>query len=412
MPFSEKQQEFFENASHRWNVKGGATRSGKTHMDLYVIPKRIRSRINEKGLTAIIGVSKGTIQRNIIEPLREIWGDKLVGDINSQNKCYLFGEDVYCLGAEKVSQVSKLRGSSIKYCYGDEVADWSPEVFNMLKSRLDKPYSCFDGACNPQFPTHWFKEFLDSDADIYSQKYTIFDNPFLDEEFVRQLCKEYEGTVYYDRYILGLWKRAEGVVYPAFADDPQSYILSNVPDDIMLGQIGVDFGGNGSGHAFQMTGFTRGLKKVGTLEEYYHNNKKNGILSPTQLEQKFVDWVKMIKGEYKFPVVDCYCDSAEQTLIEGLKVAAAKNHLGIEIHNARKGPIIDRVRFYCRLMAQHRYFVMRHCSNTIRAFQEALWNSKKQEDERLDDGTTNIDTLDAQEYSTENHMRDIMEVRL
>ena len=52
------------------------------------------------------------------------------------------------------------------------------EVFQMLKSRLDKPYSCFDGSCNPEHPTHWLKEFLDTpELDIYLQKYTIFDNP-------------------------------------------------------------------------------------------------------------------------------------------------------------------------------------------------------------------------------------------
>ncbi len=128
MPFSKKQQEFFENANHRWNIKSGATRSGKTYMDYYVIPKRIRARAGKEGLTAILGVSKGTIQRNIIEPLQGIWGTRLVGDINSQNICPMFGEDVYCLGAEKVSQVSKLRGSGLKYCYGDEVTDWNKDV--------------------------------------------------------------------------------------------------------------------------------------------------------------------------------------------------------------------------------------------------------------------------------------------
>lgn len=81
---------------------------------------------------AILGVSKGTIQRNIIEPLQRIWGTKLVGDINSQNICPMFGEDVYCLGAEKVSQVSKIRGSSLKYCYGDEVVDWNQDVLTCL----------------------------------------------------------------------------------------------------------------------------------------------------------------------------------------------------------------------------------------------------------------------------------------
>ena len=125
MPFSQKQEEYFMSADKRWNFKTGATRSGKTYMDYYVIPKRIRSRIGKPGLSAILGVTKSTIERNILEPMRNIWGTALVGEINSQNICYLFGEKVYCLGAEKVSQVSKIRGSSLKYVYGDEVADWN-----------------------------------------------------------------------------------------------------------------------------------------------------------------------------------------------------------------------------------------------------------------------------------------------
>ncbi len=146
--------------------------------------------------------------------MREIYTDALIGTINSRNVARICGEDVYCLGAEKISQVAKIQGSSIKYCYGDEIAKWNKEVFQMLKSRLDKPYSCFDGSCNPEHPTHWLKEFLDNEElDIYLQRYTIFDNPFLDPDFVEQLCKEYEGTIYYDRLILGLWKRAEGAIY-------------------------------------------------------------------------------------------------------------------------------------------------------------------------------------------------------
>ena len=111
MPFSVKQREFLDNANHRWNIKTGATRSGKTYMDYFVIPKRIRERIGKEGLTVILGVTKSTIERNILEPMRQIWGDRFVGEINSKNIAILFGEKVYCLGAEKVSQVSKLRGA-------------------------------------------------------------------------------------------------------------------------------------------------------------------------------------------------------------------------------------------------------------------------------------------------------------
>lgn len=49
MPFSDKQQEFFQNANHRWNVKVGATRSGKTYMDYYVIPKRNSCQERKRG---------------------------------------------------------------------------------------------------------------------------------------------------------------------------------------------------------------------------------------------------------------------------------------------------------------------------------------------------------------------------
>lgn len=218
MLLSPKQREYvLKSAGHRWGFKGGATRSGKTYLDFrWIIPIRIRERIGKDGLAVILGVTKSTIERNVLEPMRNLYGDMLVGTISSDNTAWIFGEKCYCLGAEKVSQVSKIRGASIKYCYGDEVADWSEEVFALLKSRLDKEYSCFDGTYNPQYPNHWLKRFLDSDADIFSQTYTIDDNPFLPEVFKENLKKEYEGTVYYDRYILGLWRIAEGLVYPMF----------------------------------------------------------------------------------------------------------------------------------------------------------------------------------------------------
>ena len=209
MILSEKQKEFIKNANHRFNIKVGARRCGKTYLDnLYVIPQRIMERKGLDGLYCIFGVSKGTIERNVLQPLRQIYGGSLVGTINNENIAKLFGENVYCLGCEKVNQVSKIQGTSIKYAYGDEVAKWNQEVFIMIQGSLDKSYSCFDGALNPENQNHWLKkDFLDrieqDNLDVYVQHYTIFDNPFLPKEFVDNLCKEYAGTVYFDRLILG-----------------------------------------------------------------------------------------------------------------------------------------------------------------------------------------------------------------
>ena len=177
MKLSDKQKEFWNNCNCRWNIKSGATRSGKTYLDYFLIPKRIRTTKGQ-GLIVILGNTKGTIERNILEPMRNIYGPKLVGNISSNNTVRLFGKKVYALGADKKNRVEVIQGAGIEYCYGDEITTWSEEVFQMLKSRLDKPNSCFDGTCNPDHPNHWFKQFLDSDADIYHQHYTIDDNPF------------------------------------------------------------------------------------------------------------------------------------------------------------------------------------------------------------------------------------------
>ena len=221
---SQKQNNYILNANSRYNFKVGAVRSGKSFVDVvHVIPERLMTVKYEPGLNLILGVSKETIERNVLQPMREVYTDEIVGTINNRNIATVCGVPVYCLGAEKVTQVAKVVGMSVKYCYGDEIAKWHKDVFAMLQSRLDKPYSCMDGACNPEYPTHWLKKFIDrEDIDLYVQEYQIFDNPFLPPEFVENLCKEYKGTVYYDRYILGKWTRAEGLIYPMYEEALES----------------------------------------------------------------------------------------------------------------------------------------------------------------------------------------------
>lgn len=272
MQLSQKQNEYIRNANRRWNIKVGAVRSGKSFVDIsHIVPYRLRSLKEEKGLNVIIGVSKTTIERNVLEPMRELYTSDIVGTINSQNIAMVCGVPVYCLGAEKQSQVAKIQGASIKYCYGDEIAKWNKEVFAMLQSRLDKPYSCFDGACNPESPGHWLKAFIDrTDIDAYIQKYTIFDNPFLSKEFVENLCNEYAGTVYYGRYIDGEWTLAEGLIYPMY----QNAICDAPQGDFSQYCLSIDYG--------TMNAFSAGLwGKYGDVwyraNEYYYSGRDTGV---------------------------------------------------------------------------------------------------------------------------------------
>lgn len=216
-----KQAEYIRNATHRWNVACGAVRSGKSYCQIsYCIPARLMERKGLRGLRVILGATRANIERNVLQPMRDLYGDGIATAINSQNTCKIMGEKVYCIGADNVRQVAKIRGSEIAYVAIDEATDINYEVFEMLKSRLSLPWSTCDATTNPASPNHWFKEFLDSaerGVDVYCQTYTIYDNPFLPEEYVHALEAEYEG-VWYDRYILGRWTLAEGLVYANYVN--------------------------------------------------------------------------------------------------------------------------------------------------------------------------------------------------
>ena len=403
MPLTDMQREYLANCNHRWNIKTGATGSGKSFLDYtVVIPKRVLACRGE-GLIAMMGNTRGTLERNILQPMRDYYGETLVSNIHADSTVDLFGKKAYILGADNKKHVARLQGMTIEYAYGDEVPTWAESVFQMLKSRLRCQHSHFDGTGNPEGSNHWFKKFLDdASVDTFAQSYTIDDNPTLPETFVKGLKAEYAGTVYYQRYILGRWVAAEGAIYRAYADDPTRYALTDewrAAHPLALTTIGVDFGGNGSGHAFTCTGFTAGFREVATLAEWYHK----GEISPERLEREFVDFARVCCDAYKVRIA--YCDSAETTLIQGLRAAAIREGLPIEVRKARKSAILDRIRCLCRLIAAGRYRIADECRHTREALATALWDAKSlTQDKRLDNGTTNIDSLDALEYSYEPYM--------
>ena len=363
MLLSPKQREFVKYGTHRWNFKGGATRSGKTYLDFrWIIPIRIRERIGKDGLAVILGVTKSTIERNVLEPMRNLYGDMLVGTISSDNTAWIFGEKCYCLGAEKVSQVSKIRGASIKYCYGDEVADWSEEVFALLKSRLDKEYSCFDGTFNPQYPDHWLKKFLDSNADIFSQTYTIDDNPFLPESFKENLKKEYEGTVYYDRYILGLWVRAEGLVYPMFGD---GCITQDTPDTGDY-YISIDYG--------TLNPFSAGLWCVGRkcavrVAEIYYSGREE---KKQKTDEEYCDMVEQLAGDKLIRAV--VVDPSAASFIEALR-----RRSGFKVRHA-DNDVLNGIRTTSDFLRDGRIKIHAGCKDAIREFGLYRWDEKAESD--------------------------------
>lgn len=373
---SPKQIEFAKHGNRRWNFKGGATRSGKTYLDFrWIIPIRIRERIGKEGLVVILGVTKSTIERNVLEPMRNLYGD-LVGTVSSDNTVCLFGEKCYALGAEKVTQVSKIRGASIKYAYGDEVADWSEEVFELLKSRLDKEYSCFDGTFNPQYPQHWLKQFLDSDADIFSQTYTIDDNPFLPDTFKENLKKEYAGTVYYDRYILGLWKRAEGLVYPMF--DEKKHIVNGY-DPHGDYYISIDYG-TVNPTAMGLWSLKNGIAVM--VKEYYFDSRAE---RKQKTDEEYYSDLEAFSDGRKIEriIVDPSAASFKECI---------RRHGRFAVWDANNS-VLDGIRLTATLLQAGRLLFDASCENTFAEFGAYMWDEEAGEDAVIKESDHSMDQI-------------------
>ena len=374
LQLSPKQKEFWLAPFHRWNINSGATRAGKTFLDYYMIPRRIRERAGLPGLVVLMGNTKGTLQRNVIDPMIEMYGDSLVTSIRSDNTAMMFGERVYCLGADSKKHVDRLRGASIKYCYGDEVVTWEQEVFEMLKSRLDKEYSCFDGTCNPKDPEHWFKQFIDSGADIFSQSYSLDDNPFLPPSVRDALKSEHKG-VFYDRHILGLWTVAEGLIFPHFAEDANAWDFSGDPPMFTKLTIGIDFGGNGSATRMTACGYVGGYKRLIVLDEA--GLPANTTVDANAICRLYVDFYKRVTD--RFGRVDfVFGDSASPTMINTL-VSAAKS-AGLpwrHITGCRKNSVEDRTVTVSALLGSKRLAFLPGCCAIKKALASLRWDEKE-----------------------------------
>lgn len=383
MSFSQKQLDYFLNANHRWNIKSGATRSGKTYMDYFVIPKRIRSMKGKDGLIVLLGNTRGSLTRNVIQPMQRIWGNFLVSDIRANNTATLFGETVYCLGADSISSVDRLRGASIKYCYGDEVVTWSSEVFNMLKSRLDKAYSLFDGTCNPESPNHWFKKFIDSDADIFYQEYTIDDNPYLPLSVKENIKREYLGSVFYDRYILGKWAASEGLVYPFF--NPKEHLFEECPS---FGEyyISIDYG--------TLNPCSMGLwcvdnpnKTAYRIKEFYHSGRDGKILTD---EEYYNELLALSDG---YPISAVIIDPSAASFI-----ACIKRHGFFSVKKASNS-VLDGIRYTSSLLSGNHLKFHKSCQGIINEFLSYRWDPTQNSDSVIKENDHALDDLRYFSYS-------------
>jgi PBSX family phage terminase large subunit len=397
-----KQKEFLFAKDKRLNFLVGSVRSGKTFISLWKFIFFVVSRPKKEEFI-MVGKTITSLNRNCLGYILNFVGEDNFSYSISNKIAYLFGRKIWLEGANDESSEQKIRGMTLAGAYCDEVTLFPESFFVMLLSRLSLADAKLWATCNPDNPNHYIKEkYIEKTGlDLACWVFLLNENKFIADTFIDNLSKEYSG-VHYQRFILGQWVRAEGIIYEKFANNTSDYLiaLNSLPQLIQI-NVGVDFGGNKSASTFVCTGFTRSYKDVIILE----SERITGIISPDELEAKYVQFMKDCLIKYN-RYIEVRCDSAEQILIKGLYRATQRAMLNAQVKNAIKMCVNDRIHLVNKLIGQGRFWVLRHNKTVIKALQDAIWKDNKNiaKDERLDNGTTDIDTLDAMEYSIEpNH---------
>lgn len=418
-PFSKKQRQVLNWWCESSPVRGyngiiadGAIRSGKSVAMSLSFVLWAMTEFTACNF-AMCGKTIGSFRRNVLFWLKRMLRSRgySVTEHRAENLVVVRRGSVenyfYIFGGKDERSKDLIQGITLAGVFFDEVALMPESFVQQATGRCSVACSKYWFNCNPGSPAHWFKrEWIDKRGEkrLLYLHFTMDDNLSLSEEIKQRYQEMYSG-VFFKRYILGKWTAAEGVIYRDFADHPERFILDDPPGDVIFGSMGLDFGGNGSAHAAVLVGFTRGFRSIVVLDEYYRKE----VISPETLTDDVCGFITRCKLECT--AADIYCDSAETTLIKGIRTTAAKRRIPVEVKNARKGEVLDRIRFFSMMMSQGRFFILSRCKHTIEALSEAVWNSKYPErDVRLDDGTTNIDSLDALEYSAEPYMEEMIEI--
>ena len=413
--FSEKQLQVLQFGYQNYDglICDGTIRSGKT--SVITIAFVLWAMSSFKNKTFIIASKSVTsAERNIIKPLMEIAYLHRQYDIayyratntlkvtRGNNTQYF-----YVFGGKDEASYQTVQGVTAAGAFLDEVVLMPESFVNQVLARCSVPNSKFWFSCNPEGPEHWFyKEWIQKYEEKNCQylHFSMADNPSLDSKIIARYEALYEG-VFYQRYILGQWVQAEGIIYDKFANNMDRYLIDKVPQDLIFINVGVDFGGNKSATAFVATGFTPMLRQVVVLDAIRITKK----LDPEQLDQEFAAFAEDVWAKYG-KAFNTRCDNAEPVLIRGLKNAAIKKRLRTNIKLALKKPINDRIELVARLLGQDRIKFMRSTTEPLQyGLKTAVWN-EKQEGKRLDNGQSDIDILDAFEYSIEEYMDNLLDV--
>jgi len=350
-------------------IADGAIRSGKTlSMSLSFVMWAMETFTYQN--LGMCGKTIGSFRRNVLFWLKLMLRSRgyKVKDHRADNLVIVSRGDVtnyfYIFGGKDERSQDLIQGITLAGVFFDEVALMPESFVNQATGRCSVDGSKFWFNCNPDGPFHWFKVNWIDKIDIKNLIYlhfTMDDNLSLSEKIKARYAAMYSG-VFYQRYILGLWVVAEGVIYDMF-DAAKKHVINNIKDLVTTTYyVSCDYGTQNATVFLLWSKNTAG-KWICAKEYYYSGRDETAQKTDTEYADDLKDFLGGI--EPKAIIID---PSAASFIAElkkrGYRIKKAKND------------VLDGIRFVATLLNKEKIAFSTECKNTIQEFTSYIWDAK------------------------------------
>lgn len=354
-------------------IADGSIRSGKTmSMSLSFILWAMNS-FNECNF-AICGKTVGSCRRNVITPLIGMINQRYkIKDKRSDNVIVIEQGGVqnsfYIFGGKDESSQDLIQGITLAGVLLDEVALMPQSFVNQATGRCSVNGAKFWFNCNPDTPYHWFyEEWIGKDDKKAKEKkvlhlhFTMEDNLTLSNETKERYQSMYSGT-FYERYILGLWVAAEGLIYPMF--DKNRHIVKTENRYYSQYFVSIDYG--------TLNPFSAGLwGKSGNvwyrIKEYYYDGRKKGHQKTD--EEYYQELEKLTNGLH---ITSIIVDPSAASFITLIRRKGKYNVI------PAKNDVLDGIRYTSDCIKNGKILFNDCCDNTFSEFVSYIWDTKHAE---------------------------------
>lgn len=392
MQLSDKQHDLldsFVNENPKIILASGAKRAGKTHVFIMAFLMHIAG-YEGQGLSFIIGgATQASIKRNVINDMEPLVGEEL--KLDKTNAVEIYGNRVYCFDGANADSWKKVRGFTAAGALLNEGTALHDSFVKEVISRCSYTGARVLIDTNPENPAHTVKtDYIDHDGqtlangrlNIRAFHFTLFDNSFLDPEYVESIVAATPSGMFTDRDIHGLWVAAEGVVYKDFNRNIHYIPEAEFETKQMVRYwAGVDWGYEHPGVIVVLGQDDQG--DIFLCEEH------------TKQHEEIDYWVDVAKGiKARYGNINFYADSARPEHVVRFR------REGLRTMNADK-EVLSGIEEVARLFKLHKLRVVKE---RVSRFQDEIfmyvWNERTGEPMKEYD-----DVLDALRYAIYTHLK-------